>query len=84
MAYAYAEIESIHAREALLKCGSDDGIKVWINGHVVHEKELQRGHSSGNDSAPIHLVAGVNRVLVKVSQYDGGWGFSVEIPRANF
>ena len=84
VAYAYAEIESIHARETLLKCGSDDGIKVWINGQVVHEKEVKRGHSSGSDSAPIHLVAGINRVLVKVSQYDGAWGFSVEIPKANF
>jgi hypothetical protein len=84
VAYAYTEIESIHARETLLKCGSDDGIKVWINGKVVHEKELTRGHAAGSDQAPIHLVAGVNRVLVKVSQYNGGWGFSVEIPKANF
>ena len=84
VAYAYAEIESIHPREALLKCGSDDGIKVWINDKLVHQNETQRGHSSGSDQAPIHLESGINRVFVKVSQYDGGWGFSVEIPKANF
>ena len=84
VAYAYAEIESVHSRETVLKCGSDDGIKVWINGKVVHENDVQRGHTAGSDQAPIHLNAGVNRVLVKVSQLAGGWGFSVEIPKANF
>ena len=84
VAYAYTEVESVHAREALLKCGSDDGIKIWINGEVVFEREVQRGYTHGSDQAPIHLQSGVNRVVVKVSQYIGGWGFSVEIPRANF
>ena len=84
VAYAYAEIESIHPRETVLKCGSDDGIKVWINGKLVHENDVQRGHSAGSDQAPIHLNAGVNQVLVKVSQLVGGWGFSVEVPKANF
>jgi hypothetical protein len=67
-----------------LKCGSDDGIKVWINGQVVHQWEGQRGHAPGSDQQAIHLEAGVNRVLVKVSQLNGGWGFSVGIPKANF
>ncbi|HEX8235001.1 MAG TPA: alpha-glucosidase/alpha-galactosidase [Abditibacteriaceae bacterium] len=84
VAYAYCEIESVHPRETVLKCGSDDGIKVWINGQVVHQWEGQRGHSPGSDQKAIHLQAGVNRVLVKVSQYSGGWGFSVGIPKANF
>jgi hypothetical protein len=39
---------------------------------------------AGSDQQAIHLEAGVNRVLVKVSQYNGGWGFSVGIPKANF
>jgi alpha-galactosidase len=84
VAYAYCEIESIHPRETVLKCGSDDGIKVWINGQVVHQWDGQRGHSAGSDQQAIHLEAGVNRVLVKVSQFNGGWGFSVGIPKANF
>jgi hypothetical protein len=65
VAYAYCEIESIHPRETVLKCGSDDGIKVWINGQVVHQWEGQRGHAPGSDQQAIHLEAGVNRVLVK-------------------
>ncbi len=84
IAYAYAEIESIHARETVLKCGSDDGIKIWLNGREVHAKDGRRGHVPGSDSKNIYLQAGINRIFVKISNYDGGWGFSVAVPKANF
>jgi hypothetical protein len=84
VAYAYCEIESVHPRETVIKCGSDDGIKIWLNGKVVHELETQRGHSANQDQKLVHLEAGVNRLLVKISQYNAGWGFSVAVPKANF
>jgi alpha-galactosidase len=84
VAYAYCEIDSIHQRETVLRCGSDDGIKIWINGEVVLERDGQRGYSPASDQTPIFLKAGINRVLVKVSQFEGGWGFGVQIPKANF
>jgi hypothetical protein len=84
VAYAYAEVEAIHSRETVLRCGSDDGIKVWLNGTVVHEFDGQRGHSAGSDEAPIFLKEGTNRLLVKITNVDGAWGFSVAVPRANF
>ncbi len=84
VAYAYAEIESIHQRETALRCGSDDGIKVWLNGKVVHENDTQRSHVAGEDSAPIFLQEGTNRLLLKITNMVGGWGFSASIPRANF
>ncbi len=83
-AYAYAEIESVHAREAVLTCGSDDGIKIWINGEVVHENETGRGYQPADDMATVRLKAGTNRVFVKVVNYVAGWGFGVGIPAANF
>jgi alpha-galactosidase len=84
VAYAYAEIESVHARETVLKCGSDDGIKIWLNGQVVHALDTKRGHTPCSDSTNIYLKPGTNKLLVKVSNYDGGWGFSVAVPKANF
>jgi len=84
LGYAYTEIESIHARETVLKCGSDDGIKIWINGKVVHSRDVTRGHVPGSDSKNIYLAAGINKILVKISNYKGGWGFSVAVPKANF
>lgn len=84
VAYAYTEIESIHGRETVLKCGSDDGIKIWLNGKVVHSFDGARGHQAGQDQAPIFLQAGVNRMLVKITNITAGWGFSVQVPSANF
>src|ERR1019366_4891518 len=82
IAYAYTEIESIHARETVLKCGSDDGIKIWLNGRVIHTNDVRRGHTAAEDSKNIYLQAGVNKIFVKVTNYVGGWGFSIAVPKA--
>lgn len=84
VAYAYAELDSIHARETVLKCGSDDGIKVWLNGEVVHENDISRGYEANSDEVAIRLKDGTNRLLVKVSNVTAGWGFGVSVPKANF
>lgn len=82
--YAYAEVESIHARETVLKCGSDDGIKVWLNGEIVHEIDGTRAYEPNSDEVAIRLKDGTNRLLVKISNVTAGWGFGVAIPKANF
>ncbi len=84
IAYAYVEIESIHPRETVLKCGSDDGIRIWLNGKVVHTHDGLRNYRPCTDEAPIHLKAGVNRILVKIDNHTAGWSFGVAIPRATF
>jgi alpha-galactosidase len=84
IAYGYAEVESVHAREAVLRCGSDDGIRIWLNGKLVHSNEIARGYAPDADEVPVYLKAGVNRILVKIDNYAGGWGFGVAVPRANF
>ena len=82
--YGYAEMESIQAREAVLQCGSDDGIKIWLNDEVVHENDIMRAYSPASDQIAIRLRAGINRIFVKVTNGTGGWGFGISIPRANF
>ena len=78
--FGYAEVESIHPRDTVLRCGSDDGITVWVNGKLVHRNEVGRGYEPNSDQTPIHLHAGVNRILVKIDNYTSGWGFGVSIP----
>src|SRR5262249_21770323 len=41
--YAYARIESGSRQQLLLLVGSDDGIKVWLNGKMLLRNELTRG-----------------------------------------
>lgn len=84
VAYGYTEIQSIHDRDAVLTCGSDDGIKIWLNGQLVHTKEVARGYNASSDVFDIKLQAGINRLLVKVENYTAGWGYGVSISKANF
>lgn len=84
LAYGYAEIHSIHARACVLTCGSDDGIRIWLNGVLVHENEVGRGYAPQSDAVTVRLKEGLNRLVVKVDNYTAGWGFGVAIPPANF
>jgi len=80
-AYAYALI--LVKRDAELGClfGSDDWAKVWVNGELVHEvwEGDGRGLAPRSDQFMISLKRGINRVLVKVDQNTGPWGFSFEL-----
>jgi alpha-galactosidase len=82
--YATTTVDSVHARETVLSCGSDDAIQIWLNGDVVHAHDIHRGYTAGDDEAPIRLKEGTNTLLVKIVNYAAGWGFGVSIPRPNF
>jgi len=84
IAYGYTTIDSVHAREAIFSCGSDDGVKIWLNGQVVHENEVGRGYTAAQDRFTGRLKAGKNHLLVKIDNYVGGWGFGVGVAQANF
>lgn len=83
VAYAYTEVYRLRAREVVLRCGSDDGIKLWVNGQLVHAHETGRGYRPDSDCAPANLKAGINRIFVKIDNYTGGWGFGVAVPAEN-
>lgn len=65
----------------LLRIGSDDGIKLWINRRLVHAHNAIRGLVRGQDHAPAHLQRGWNTLLVKLTQHTAGCGFWIEILR---
>ncbi len=82
VAYAYAEFESNQQCDTVLRCGSDDGIRIWLNGELIHSREIGRAYRPGDNEVAVVLRAGTNRLLVKIDNYQGGWGFgvSVELP----
>ena len=55
------------------KVGSDDSVKVWLNGEVVHTNAVNRGAGDFQDDFKVNLMAGPNVLLVKVSERGGGW-----------
>jgi uroporphyrinogen decarboxylase len=76
-AYGYVEVESPRDQAVTFEFGSDDGIKVWLNGEVVHVNEVQRACQAAVDRVPVRLRRGANRLLVKIDNYISGWGFTV-------
>jgi hypothetical protein len=62
-----------------MQIGSDDGVKVWVNGEIVHANNVSRGHKAGEDKVAVRLEKGWNIFLVKVTQGGGGWGFSARL-----
>jgi len=78
LAYAYAEIESPKDQEALFLVGSDDGIKVWVNGKLVHDNLVQRGAVARQDRFQAKLHKGTNAVLCKVENGLGDWALILE------
>ncbi len=61
-------------QKAVLEVGSDDGVKVWVNGEVVHTNNASRGVTPGEDKIAVTLKEGMNSVMLKVVNGGGGWG----------
>ena len=78
-AYAYTNVYSPVARSANLWLGSDDGIKVWVNGTVVWTRDVWRSLAPDQDKVPIQLQAGWNRLLIKVTQGGSDWAAMVKV-----
>jgi HEAT repeat protein len=73
VAYLKTTITSDKSKDALLELGSDDGIKVWLNGQVVHANNAERGISPGQDKVKVHLNQGSNLLLMKITQGGSDW-----------
>ena len=72
--YGLITLESPTAQSGVpMKVGSDDSVKVWLNGEVVHTNPVDRGAGDFQDEFEVNLVAGDNLLLVKVSERGGGW-----------
>lgn len=75
VAYAYTEIVNDENRQVVLRTGSDDAIKVWVNGKLAFGKNGPRGLVVDADQFPVKLNQGANKVLVKVLNGSGAWQF---------
>ncbi|MBI2297525.1 MAG: ThuA domain-containing protein [Armatimonadetes bacterium] len=81
VAYAYTEIRTPADVDCQLRLGSDDGAKVWLNGEVILNKNVPRGIAVDDDRVPVHLKAGANPLLCKITNGGGGWDLSVRLSR---
>jgi HEAT repeat protein len=79
VAYLRTRISCPAAQEARLEIGSDDGVKVWLNGTVVHTNDTERGLSPRQDIVNVKLNEGWNELLLKVTNRAGGWACSCRV-----
>ena len=82
VAYAYTTVTSDAPDDLMMTVGSDDAVRVWLNGKAVHTHVIGRGVSPDDDIVSVHLNQGVNTVLVKVVNAGGGWGFALRFAHA--
>lgn len=75
--YLRTTITSEKAGDVVLRLGSDDSIKLWLNGTLIHDNKALRALAPDQDSVNLPLKAGANTVLVKVVNAAGGDGFYV-------
>jgi HEAT repeat protein len=82
-AYLRTTLVAPEAMEVTALTGSDDSMKVWVNGAEVHAIDATRGVKPGTDQFPVSLNAGENAVLVKVVNASGNWATCVSIAGAD-
>jgi len=77
--YALTFIESQETQPVIIKCGSDDGIKIFLNGKMIHNNNIWRGVTPDEDVIKANLNKGLNTLLVKVNNGEGGFEFCLKI-----
>ncbi|MDE0916558.1 MAG: PSD1 and planctomycete cytochrome C domain-containing protein, partial [Planctomycetota bacterium] len=74
--YLYREIHALTPRALRVGVGSDDGIRIWLNGDLVHDNPAARGVALDQDTLELPLQQGRNELILKVANYGGAAGFA--------
>ena len=73
--YFHREITAPRSQKLMTYYGSDDGLAVWCNGKKVISNKVPRGVAPNQDKAALDLRKGVNHLLIKIWNRDGGCGW---------
>ena len=74
VAYGFISLDTPREQNTMVYVGSDDSVKVWLNGILVHSNPVDRGAYDYQEKFPVTLKNGKNTVLVAV--YNGAWNWS--------
>ncbi|MDP6599345.1 MAG: carboxypeptidase regulatory-like domain-containing protein [Candidatus Poribacteria bacterium] len=77
--YALLVFNAEEERNVTMRVGSDDSVKIWLNGKVVHKNPVDRGAFDFQDEFQVDIEGGANLLLVKVCEQGGGWSMFVGI-----
>ena len=73
VAYGSVSLNSPREQKTKMLVGSDDAVKVWLNGSLVHNNPVDRGANDFQDQFSVTLKKGTNILLIAVYEARGGW-----------
>jgi len=73
--YLRGTVHSAAARPISFGVSSDDGVKIWLNGKLIHDKKALRSVTTEIDQVSANLNAGDNSFVAKVVNGSGEDGF---------
>jgi hypothetical protein len=79
--YLARTIHAPTARKMEIALGSDDALKVWLNDWPVLENNARRPLAADQDRVVLDLPAGDSRLLLKIVNAAGGFGFRHRVVR---
>lgn len=75
VAYARCSFAAPADGELLLRLGSDDGYRLFLNGAPAADVPLFRGSAPGQEVHRLPVRRGLNHLLLRIHQGVGGWDF---------
>jgi len=79
VAYAYTWVKSPKTSLRRIWVGSDDGLRMWVDGKEVLYSHIHRGASPDYTYVDLELKEGWTPILMKVDQGTGDWGLYLRI-----
>ncbi len=73
--YGSIILDSPREQQTTMFVGSDDSVKIWLNGELVHQAFIARGVGDFEDFFPVTLNQGQNALLVAIDNHGHG-GFA--------
>ncbi len=83
VAYGLIYIDSPDKREVQFRFGSDDGSKVWLNDQEIWKLNRMDPAIFDDNKRTVILKKGRNKVLIKVLNTVGDWGFFFRVTDEN-
>lgn len=77
VAYLIRTITAGRECDVPVSVGSDDGLRLWLNGHVLVDEGAERPLNPDQHQVVLKLKKGENVLLAKVSQGAGEWQFAM-------
>ena len=77
--YVVRTFNSDKPRDIRILTGSDDALRLWLNGKLITEILALRTAKIDAESAEAALIEGQNTLIAEVSQRTGGWGLYLRI-----